>query len=82
MNRSLYSKNKIEEVEDDLAICKTRGFTSDKIEIISDKVKNIRELYSKSDEFLRSKKTFNIKMLFQIYPTVTVNIPDESYLLQ
>jgi hypothetical protein len=82
MTKSLYSKNKIEDVEVDLAYCKTRGFSSPDIEDIADKVKKIRELYAKTEEFLNSKKTFNTKLLFQNYSTVTHNTPEEAYLLQ
>jgi hypothetical protein len=82
MHKNLYSKNKLDDVEEDLVYCKTRGFSSEEINDIAEKVRKIREIYIKTDEFLRTKKTFNIKFLFQSYASTTLNTPDEAYLLQ
>lgn len=82
MHKNLYSKNKLDDVEEDLNYCKSRGFSSEEINEIADKVKKIREIYIKTDEFLRTKKTFNIKLLFQSYAVATINTPEENYLLQ
>ncbi len=82
MHKNLYSKNKLDDVEEDLTYCNSRGFSSEEINEIAEKVRKIREIYIKTDEFLRTKKTFNIKFLFQSYASTTMNTPDEAYLLQ
>lgn len=80
MKKNLYIKNRLEDVEDSLRYCKKKKFNSNEIQEISIKVKKIRDLYSKKDEFLKHKKEFTLKTLFEPYEVVIHNSPEEAYL--
>ena len=82
MNQNLALRSTLEEVDQDLKSCRYKGFVSKEINGIKRKLSQLKELYAKSDNYLKSKKTFNVKHLLYDYKTITNNMADENNLLQ
>ncbi len=82
MYRNLPFRNKIGEIEDDLKSCKSKNFMTPEVTSIRQKVNKLKELYSKAEDYLKAKKSFNVKQLFQNYKTVTNSMPEENALLE
>jgi len=82
MNRNLPLRNKLSEIDDDLKVCRNKGFMTEEVTAIKQKVNKLKELYSKSEEFFKFKKSFNVKQLCQNYKSVTNNMFEEGSLLE
>lgn len=82
MNKNMNLRSKLEDVEEDLKYCKSRGFTSEEITKIKKKVNQLKDLYEKSDDLLRTKKAFNVKLLFQNYKSAANGLSEETALLK
>lgn len=82
MEKNLAFRNKLDEVEADLRYCKSKALVSEDITKIKRKLNQLKDLYNRAEDFLKAKKNFNVKLLFQNYKTVTSSMPEENSLLQ